>query len=449
MNKTAQMKEEKIPKLLLKFSLPAIVGLLVNSLYNIVDSIFIGRGIGDMGLAAVTVSFPIVTSFVACIMLIGMGGTVLISIRLGEKNETEAEEIIGNALVLFLIIGISLTIFGLIFLKPILTLFGASPTLLPLASDYLRIILIGSVFLAIGTGMNNFIRAEGNPKVAMNTMLIGTITNIILDYIFIFIFHWGIKGAALATIISYSITSTWVLYYFFSGNSMLKIRIENFRLRALIIKSILIAGFPTFILQLSGSIQQLVLNRSLAHYGGDMALAVIGIIMSIVTFLVMPAMGISQGAQPIIGYNYGAKELGRVKSTLKFSAASATFVVTLGFIFSKLWPAQLIGLFNQDPQLIDMGTHAMGIFFKFIPLVGLQMISSGYFQAVGKPNQATLLGLSRQVFIFIPLLLILPHYFGLEGVWWSGPFSDLGAFILTGVWLLYEIRHLNKAASHS
>ncbi|NLY81698.1 MAG: MATE family efflux transporter [Clostridiales bacterium] len=449
MNKTAQMKEEKIPKLLLKFSLPAIVGLLVNSLYNIVDSIFIGRGIGDMGLAAVTVSFPIVTSFVACIMLIGMGGTVLISIRLGEKNETEAEEIIGNALVLFLIIGISLTIFGLIFLKPILTLFGASPTLLPLASDYLRIILIGSVFLAIGTGMNNFIRAEGNPKVAMNTMLIGTITNIILDYIFIFIFHWGIKGAALATIISYSITSTWVLYYFFSGNSMLKIRIENFRLRALIIKSILIAGFPTFILQLSGSIQQLVLNRSLAHYGGDMALAVIGIIMSIVTFLVMPAMGISQGAQPIIGYNYGAKELGRVKSTLKFSAGSATFVVTLGFIFSKLWPAQLIGLFNQDPQLIDMGTHAMGIFFKFIPLVGLQMISSGYFQAVGKPNQATLLGLSRQVFIFIPLLLILPHYFGLEGVWWSGPFSDLGAFILTGVWLLYEIRHLNKAASHS
>ncbi len=449
MNKTAQMKEEKIPKLLLKFSLPAIVGLLVNSLYNIVDSIFIGRGIGDMGLAAVTVSFPIVTSFVACIMLIGMGGTVLISIRLGEKNETEAEEIIGNALVLFLIIGISLTIFGLIFLKPILTLFGASPTLLPLASDYLRIILIGSTFLALGTGMNNFIRAEGNPKVAMNTMLIGTITNIILDYIFIFIFHWGIKGAALATIISYSITSTWVLYYFFSGNSMLKIRIENFRLRALIIKSILIAGFPTFILQLSGSIQQLVLNRSLAHYGGDMALAVIGIIMSIVTFLVMPAMGISQGAQPIIGYNYGAKELGRVKSTLKFSAASATFVVTLGFIFSKLWPAQLIGLFNQDPQLIDMGTHAMGIFFKFIPLVGLQMISSGYFQAVGKPNQATLLGLSRQVFIFIPLLLILPHYFGLEGVWWSGPFSDLGAFILTGVWLLYEIRHLNKAASHS
>ncbi len=395
-----------------------------------------------MGLAAVAVSFPIITTLVACIMLIGMGGTALISIRLGEKNEEEAEKIIGNALILFLIIGVSLTVFGLIFIEPILTLFGASPALLPIASDYLKIILSGSTFLAIGTGMNNFIRGEGNPKVAMKTMLIGTITNIILDHIFIFVFNWGIKGAALATIISYSVTSTWVLYYFLSGNSVLKIRIKNLQLRLKIVKGILVIGFPTFILQVSSSIQQLILNRSLAHYGGDMALAVIGVIMSITTFLVMPAMGISQGAQPIIGYNYGAKNLGRVKSTLKLSIVSATLVVTIGYIVSRLWPSQLIGLFNENPQLIDLGTHAMKIFFKFIPFVGLQMISSSYFQAVGKSNQATLLGLSRQVLIFIPLLLILPHYWGLEGVWWSAPFSDLGAFILTGAWLWHEFRHL-------
>ncbi|HZJ78832.1 MAG TPA: MATE family efflux transporter, partial [Clostridia bacterium] len=264
----------------------------------------------------------------------------------------------------------------------------------------------------------------------------------ILDYIFIFVFNWGIKGAALATIISYSVTSTWVLYYFLSGNSVLKIRIKNLQLRLKIVKGILVIGFPTFILQVSSSIQQLILNRSLAHYGGDMALAVIGVIMSIATFLVMPAMGISQGAQPIIGYNYGAKNLGRVKSTLKLSIVSATLVVTIGYIVSRLWPSQLIGLFNENPQLIDLGTHAMKIFFKFIPFVGLQMISSSYFQAVGKSNQATLLGLSRQVLIFIPLLLILPHYWGLEGVWWSAPFSDLGAFILTGAWLWHEFRHL-------
>lgn len=444
MKRTEQIETETIPKLLLRFSLPAIVGLLVNALYNIVDSIFVGRGVGKMGLAAVTVSFPIVTTFIAFIMLIGMGGTALISIRLGEKNEDEAEKIIANALVLFLIIGLSLTIFGLIFIDPILTLFGASSDLLPLARDYLRIILIGSTFLAVGTGMNNFIRGEGNPKTAMNTMVIGTITNIILDYVFIFIFNWGIKGAALATIISYGVTSTWVLYYFLSGSSVLKIHIKNLRLSRPIIRSILIMGFPTFILQVSGSIQQLILNRNLAFYGGDTALAVIGIIMSITTFLVMPAMGISQGAQPIIGYNHGAKNLGRVKSTLKLSILAATFIVTLGYMVSRLWPAQLIGLFNKDPQLIEQGIHAMRIFFKFIPLVGLQMISSSYFQAVGKPNQATLLGLSRQVLIFIPLLLILPRYWGLEGVWWSAPFSDLGAFILTGLWLWHEIKQLGK-----
>ncbi|NLC65790.1 MAG: MATE family efflux transporter [Clostridium sp.] len=444
MKESEEMRIEPIPKLLLRFSMPAIVGLLVNSLYNIIDSMFVGRGVGDLGLAGVTVSFPIVTSFMACIMLIGMGATSLISIRLGEKKGDEAEKIIGNAFTLFIILGLSLTVIGLIFLKPILIFFGASPAVLPYATDYMRIILLGSVFLAVGTGMNNFIRAEGNPKMAMNTMLIGTVTNIFLDYLFIFIFKWGIKGAALATIISYGVTTTWVLHYFISGKSKLKIKTENFKPNRVLVKAIFIVGFPTFVLQITGSIQQLILNRSLAQYGGDTALAVIGVIMSIVTFLVMPAMGVSQGAQPIIGYNYGAKQYERVKDTLKLSIISATAIVTLGFAVSKIWPSQLIGLFNEDPELIAMGVHGMGIFFKFLPLVGVQMISASYFQAVGKPNQATLLSLSRQVIIFIPLLIFLPRQFGLEGVWWSAPFSDLGAFLLTGIWLWVEINQLNK-----
>lgn len=309
----------------------------------------------------------------------------------------------------------------------------------------MRIILAGNVLLAIGTGMNNFIRAEGQPRIAMNTMLIGTVTNIILDYVFIFVFHWGIKGAAAATVLSYGVTSAWVLYHFLSGNGMLKIKLENLRLKKIVIKMILITGFPTFVLQITGSIQQLILNKSLAHYGGDLALAAVGIIMSITTFLVMPAMGISQGAQPIIGFNYGGKNLVRVKDTLKLSIISATAVVSVGFLASKIWPSQLIGLFNKNPELIEMGIHGMGIFFKFLPLVGMQMISTSYFQAVGKPNQATFLGLSRQVFIFIPVLLILPRIWGLDGVWWSGPFSDIGAFILTGAWLWIEIRQLNRA----
>lgn len=445
MDKTNEMETKSIPKLLLKFSIPAIIGLLVNALYNIVDSIFVGRGVGDLALAGVTVTLPIITIFMAFIMLIGMGATSLISIRLGEKKEEEAETIVANSLVLFLILGVTLTVVGLIFLEPLLIFFGASEDVLPYAMDYLRIILLGSTFLAIGTGMNNFIRAEGNPRIAMNTMLIGTVTNIILDYFFIFPLNMGIKGAALATILAYFVTSSWVIYHFISRRSRVQIKKENFKLDWKIVQSIAIIGFPSFVLQIAGSIQQTIFNRSLALYGGDLSLAVIGIIMSITTFLIMPAMGINQGAQPIIGYNYGAKRYDRVRDVLKLSLLAATGIVTLGFIVSKIWPQQLIGLFNRNAELIELGVHAMTISFMFIPLIGVQMISSGYFQAVGKPRQATILGLSRQVFIFIPVLLVLPRKFGLEGVWWSAPLSDIGAFILTGVWLWFEIRALDKA----
>ncbi len=444
MDRQNQMLNESIGKLLLKFSLPSIVALLVNALYNIVDSMFVGRGVGDLGLAGVTICFPIVTTFIACVMLIGMGATALISIRLGEKKQREAETIVGNALVLFVILGLALTILGLLYLEDILLFFGATPTVLPFAMDYLKIILLGSVFLAVGTGMNNFIRAEGNPKTAMDTMLIGTVTNIVLDYIFIFILKWGIKGAALATIISYAVTSSWVLAYFLGHKSYLKIKLLNFRLRRAVIGQIIRLGIPTFVIQVTSSIQQLILNRSLAHYGGDLALAVIGIIMSITTFLVMPAMGISQGVQPIIGYNKGAGRLDRIKATLQLAIAAATAVISVGFVVAKIWPAQLIGLFNKNPQLIDMGVHALDIFFKVIPLVGVQMLGSSYFQAVGKAKQATFLGLSRQVLIFIPILIILPYFWGLEGVWWSAPLSDLAAFLLTALVLFFEMRYLGE-----
>lgn len=352
-----------------------------------------------------------------------------------------------NAFVLSILMGLTLTFFGLFYLEPILIFFGASVDVLPYAADYTRIILIGSTFLALGTGMNNFIRAEGSPKVAMNTMLIGAFTNIILDYIFIFIFKWGIKGAALATVISYMVNTAWVMYHFISGNSTLNIKFENMRLRYSLVERIFIVGFPTFVLQVTASIQQLILNRKLAQYGGDTALAVIGIIMSITTFLVMPAMGISQGAQPIVGFNHGAKRYDRVKEVLTLSVISATSIVTVGFIVSKLFPYQLISLFNTNPELIEMGVYGMNIFFKFLPLVGMQMISASYFQAVGKPHQATLLSLSRQVIIFIPLLVILPKIYGLNGVWWSAPLSDIGAFILTGVWLWVEVRQLSKSVA--
>ncbi|HZK22143.1 MAG TPA: MATE family efflux transporter, partial [Oscillospiraceae bacterium] len=247
-----------------------------------------------------------------------------------------------------------------------------------------------------------------------------------------------------ATVISYIVTSICVLFYFFSKKSSLKIKANNLKLNKSTTLQIIKLGIPTFTIQITSSIQHLILNRSLSRYGGELALAAIGIIMSVTTFLVMPAMGIGQGAQPILGFNKGAKEYNRVKDTLKLSIVSATTVIAIGFVISKIWPAQIVSIFNKNPRLIEMGVHGMGIFFKFIPLVGVQMLGSNYFQAVGKANKATILGLSRQIFIFIPLLIILPYYWGLEGVWWSAPLSDIGAFIFTGVWLLFELKELNK-----
>lgn len=441
-DRAEQMAVGTISSLLWKFSLPAITGLLVNAMYNIVDRIFVGRGVGDLALAGITVGFPLMIIFMACAMLIGVGSTSLISIRLGEQRKAEAEQIVGNALILLIIIGFSLTILGLIYLQPLLGFFGASTEVMPYAVDYMRIILLGNVLMAVGIGMNNFIRAEGNPKIAMYTMLIGAITNAILDYIFIFIFHLGIKGAAYATVISYAITTTWVLYYFLFGDSILKIHLANLKLRLNVVKNIVIIGSPAFIMHVTSSIQNLILNRSLVYYGGDIALSAIGIVMSISTLLVMPVIGISQGAQPIIGFNYGAKQYHRVKTTLKLAILAATFIVTTGFIISRIWAVELVSLFNENPELIELGTHAVLTFFMFLPVVGIQIIGSSYFQAIGKPLQATILSLSRQILLFIPLLLILPLFWGLEGIWRAAPIADLGAFLITSTWLWFEIKNL-------
>lgn len=345
---------------------------------------------------------------------------------------------------LLIIVSVTLSIIGVIFLEKIMLLFGSTEDVLPYAKNYMRIIFLGAPFLAISTGVNAFIRAEGNPKTAMATMLIGALTNIVLDYIFIYIFKWGVQGAAFATVLSYFVSSVWVVSYFFSSRSKLKLKFSNMKLEKERFVKVVKMGFPTFVIQITSSIQQLILNRSLSRHGGDEALAIIGVIMNIVTFLVMPAMGIGQGAQPILGYNKGAKQHKRVKETLIYSLISATIIIFIGFLVAKIWPYQIFSLFSETEETIESGVYAMNIFFKFIPLVGVQMIASNYFQAIGKSNQATILGLSRQVFLFIPIILILPYFWGLDGAWWSAPISDIAAFILTGVWLFIEVRRYDE-----
>jgi putative MATE family efflux protein len=445
MDRSQQLGSEKISKLLLKFSIPAIIGMLVNALYNVVDRIFIGRGVGTLGIAGITIGFPLMLILLAFAMLVGIGATALISISLGEQDKEKAEHIMGNAILLLVMIAAFISVAGLWFMDPLLKLFGASAEVLPYAKAYLRIILYGAIFQNLGFGMNNFIRAEGNPKMAMLTMLIGAVLNTILDPIFIFVFHLGIQGAAWATILSQFISAMWVIYYFRSGKSILKIYRKNFKLHIPTVGRICAIGSAPFAMQLAASVLTVILNNSLRFYGGDNAISAMGIINSISMLILMPIFGINQGAQPIIGYNYGAKQYERVKKTLRLAIVAATGVVLIGFVITRVFPEELICLFNnKDKELIAFGTHALKIFLIFLPIIGFQVVSASYFQAVGKPKQAMFLSLSRQVLLLIPALLILPRYYGLDGVFMAGPASDLVSSIITGIFIFRELRQLDQ-----
>lgn len=444
--RSKMLGEEEIGKLLLKFSIPAIIGMLVNALYNIVDRIFIGKGVGSIGIGAIFITSPVALILMAFSMLVGIGGNSLSSIKLGQGKNDESELILGNSFVLLFVISLFISITGLIFIEPLLKFFGASQAILPYSIDYMSIILIGAPIQAIGFGMNNFIRGEGNPTVAMATMLIGAITNIVLDYIFIFQFNMGMKGAALATVIAQGVSTIWVVGYFLSSRSMLHLKLENMKLKTNIIKDIFSIGFAPFSMQLAASMVTVVLNNTLGSYGGDIAISSMGVIHSITMLVLMPIFGINQGAQPIIGFNYGAGEYERVKEALKKAVIGATCVCILGFIIVQAIPNKLFNIFlgadSDLAEIIDVGVRGLRISLSMLPIIGFQIVSSNYFQATGKPKKASLLALSRQVLILIPALLILPRFLGLTGAWMATPVSDLVASILTGIFLVKDLKHL-------
>lgn len=432
-----------IGPLLWRFSLPAIVGMLVQALYNVVDRIFVGRGVGELGLAGVTVCFPFMMLIMAFSMLVGVGGNSLISMRLGEGRKAEAEKVLGNAMLLMVLISLIVTVVGLALLKPLLRFFGASATVLPYAEAYMRIILWGTLFSVIGHGMNNFIRGEGNPGRAMLTMLSGAGLNVILAPLFIFKFGWGIQGAAIATIISQALAAVLVLGYFFSGHSLVKVRFKNFLLDRAVINPILAIGAAPCALQLGSSLLNTILNHQLYRYGGDQAVSVMGIIFAVIMLLVMPVFGICQGAQPIIGYNYGARNFTRVRHTLLLAIVCATFIEIVGYLVIMLAPEAIITLFTRhNAALLAAGRHGLRLFLCMLPVVGFQVVSSQYFMAVGKARHSMLLGLSRQFLLLIPLLIVLPPFFGIDGCWYAGPLSDLGSSLITGWFLSRELRQL-------
>ncbi len=440
--------EEAIGKLLFRFSIPAIVGMLVNALYNIVDRIFIGWGVNEVAIGGLYVGMPVTLILMAFGMLIGIGGNTLVSIRLGEDNRESAERIAGNSIVLLVLSSIVIAVIGLIFLEPLLLSFGASKANLPYAMDYLRIILYGAPFQLLGFGMNNFIRGEGNPKVAMQTMLIGAAINIVLDPILIIWLNMGVKGAAIATIISQAVSAAWVMKFFISGDSILNIKREYLKLKTSIIKEIVSLGFAPFSMQIAASLVTVLLNTNLQKYGGDLATSSMAIIQSLSMLILMPMFGINQGSQPIIGFNYGAKNYDRVKETLKYAILAAMGVGLFGLILTQVFPIQLFKLFmgsgDSLNEVTKIGVPGMRIYLALLPLIGFQVVGSNYFQATGKPKQAALLSLSRQVLVIIPVLIFLPRILGLTGVWLAAPISDLIATILTGILLYKDFKNLNE-----
>lgn len=445
MDRSKRLGEEKIGKLLWTFAVPAISSMLINALYGVVDRIFVGRGVGSIAIAGVMVGFPIMMVMMALGMFIGIGAGNAVSIYLGEKKKDEAERTVGNAILMFLLLSVVITGLGLVFLKPLLVAFGSSADVIPYAEKFVRIILIGFVFQCLGFGLNNLIRAEGNPMYSMITQIVGAVLNIILCYVFIFVFKFGIEGSALATVIAQGVTSLMVVGYFYTKKSALHIHLRSLIPSAAIIKRTLAIGLAPFSMQFTLGILFTILNHQLVRYGGDMALSAWGVINSVLMLFLMPIFGMNQGAQPIVGYNYGAKNCPRVRETLLLTIRNSTIIVGIGFLVIQIFAGPIMKLFaGGDPSLVAMGSRGMRIFLAMMPVVGFQIAGANYFQFIGKPKHSMFLGLSRQILLLIPAALILPLFFGLDGVWLAGAVSDGLSALLTGYFVLRELRLLKN-----
>ncbi len=436
---------EKIGKLLVKMSVPAIIGMLVNALYNVVDTIFIGRGVGTLGIGGITIAFPVQLIIMSVGMLVGMGSASVISRSLGNGDRDRASKTAGNAFLVSAVFGMGVMVLGLLFMQPILRLLGATDEILPYAREYLSVILFGAVFITFAMSANNIARAEGKAVVAMLTMLIGTGMNIVLDPIFIFGLKMGIRGAATATVISQFLAFAFLLVFFISGKSSLKIKLKHLKPDWPVLGEVFKLGIPIFVRQLGMSILAIVVNNSLRAYGSEVHIAGFGIINRLLMFTLMPIMGISQGFQPIAGYNYGAGSTDRVKQTVKLSIIVSSAVALFAFLVMMLFPRTLLQIFTADAQLIREGTEALRVVILALPFVGLQLIGSTYFLAIGKAIPSLLLGMSRQILFLIPLVLLLPLTLGLSGVWTAFPIADGLATLATVLWMARDLRKLQPA----
>jgi len=430
-----RLGSDPIPKLLLSLTVPATVGMLVMALHSVIDTIYIARGVGTIGVAAVAISFPLHMIIMALSGAIGIGGGSVISRALGASDLEKANRAFGNILSLVLSVSIVGAFLGLKYLSPMLHLFGASPTIMPYACDYLGIILYGTIFFAFGFAVNNIVRAEGNARVAMLTMIMSAVFNVILTPIFMFGFNMGMKGAAYGTILAQGLTALYLYLYFATGKSSLSIRLRFLNPQADLIREILAVGSSAFVRQGSASVMLIVANNLLIYYGGDLAIAVLGIIQRIMMFTLMPILGVVQGMLPLVGFNYGAKQKLRVKESIALAMKISTAIALFAFLLVMAAPRLLMMIFTTDPAAIEMGQSALRIMFALSVTVGLQMVTGGVFQALGKARAAFVISMARQVLFLIPLLILLPQFFDLTGIWLAFPVADLLSSVLV-LWLI-------------
>ncbi len=441
-----------IGHLLMQFALPAIVAMLVNSVYNIVDQIFIGQGIGYLGNAATTIAFPIVTIILAASTLLGAGGSAYAAIKLGEKKEEEAQKTLGTVTVLTLVASAVVIAAGFLFLDPMLKLFGATENTMDYAREYTAVMLIGTPFNMLAVVLSNMARTDGSPALAMYAMLVGAFLNTILDPIYIFVFDWGVTGAAIATITSQIISAVTLIVYFMKKGKNMRFHKKTMFVDPEICRLALPLGISSGITQVASTILQVVMNNSLVYYGnqnavgGDVALSAMGIVNKIGMILLSVCLGIGIGSQPIFGFNKGADQPKRVRKTFLVAAAASTGVAVCGWLVCQLFPGAILSLFGtQDPQFNLFAERCLRIYMLGIFTAGFQVVSTSYFQSTGQPLKASVLSMLRQLLLLIPLILILPLRFGLDGILYAGPMADIISAMIVSQFIIHELRKLDRA----
>ncbi len=441
-----ELGTKPVGRLLMQYAMPAIIAMVASSLYNTIDSIFIGQGVGALAISGLALTFPFHNLAAAFGAAVGVGASTCISVKLGQKDYDTAQRILGNTFTLNIIIGLAFSVISLAFLDPILYFFGASEQTIPYARDYMLVILLGNVFSHMYFGMNAVLRAMGKPKVAMYTTIATVVMNIIFAPIFIYVFHWGIAGAAGATILSQILGLAWQMKMFTDKREPLRLKSGTFSLRKDIVSNIIAIGMSPFSMNVCACVVVIFINTGLQRYGGDLMVGAYGIANKIAFMFVMVNMGVNQGMQPIAGYNFGAQKIDRLMAVLKYTIIVGTIVTTVGFLVAELAPAFCARLFTTDDALIEMSVDGLRIMMIAFPIVGFQMVTANFFQSIGMAKVSMFMSLSRQLIFLLPLLLVLPYFTTepVDGIWWAMPVSDTIAALVALYILLRYIRRFKS-----